>query len=151
MKSNLFALVAVAVLGAVLLQAAGLGYENQAYSPTERVVNESITVDYSQPIAVNVDASRYRDNEVLYNKSTTRLNEGIDYTWNTTSGEVSWSNTSRTTDLSTAYITYTPLNHSDSTQDTKGLLASFSPILGLLTMIAALGVLWGLIKTGGGF
>lgn len=86
---------------------ATVSYQDNARDHT--VTNESLTVDYTTASEVAPDGTpfHYQANETVWNASGGRLEESVDYTWNTSSGAVTWLNTSATTGGAAATITYT--------------------------------------------
>jgi len=112
----------VAVIGLFLLLLVGA---NAAYSDSgaqSTVENESITVDYSQSVAVDEDADEYGDDPTVRNSNGTILTAGTDYEWDATNGSVTWYNTSETTDGETAAITYETTDRSEATKASKNIL-----------------------------
>lgn len=102
---NLWTIIVV-ILGVFLLLGAGLnvGYEQAEEAYT--VENESILIDYSQEVSVNTtDVNGYNETVDIYYNST-ELADGTDYEWYEDRGNVSWYNTTSTTERETAMITY---------------------------------------------
>lgn len=114
----------ILILGLGLLFAGGanIGYETAVddYS----VTNESITVDYSDPVQVAETGVAYTHNDTVtvYNSSDALLVPGTDYDWNATSAAVTWYDTANTTDGETASITYDYTAPPDSNQAMFGVV-----------------------------
>jgi hypothetical protein len=120
---GLFTILIVFVgLGILFAGGVNVGYE-QSWPETE-VTNESITVDYSAPVAVQSqpDPVRYNDTVTIENATGDVLTAGTDYAWNETSGEVTWFDTNATTDGETAYIDYQYYTPTESQAAGGGLM-----------------------------
>ena len=70
------------------------------------VVNESVTVDYSTAQSVDESGLQYEDSVTVHNASGDVLDAGTDYEWNETTGDVTFLNSSATTDGESAAISY---------------------------------------------
>lgn len=118
-----FALVLVGVLG--IAWAVGAQYSD-APETTETVSNESVTADFSNDTGVGPDfAISYFDNETITNSNGTTLTEGSDYTWNSSTGTISWINSSSVSDGESMTIDYA---YTAKTSESR----RFKTILGLL-------------------
>lgn len=94
-----FALVAGAA-------AVSTGYRAQKADFT--VSNESLTVTYDHPVAVDPPetADTFYDDETVRNDSDAQLEAGADYRWNRTTGNVTFLNTTATAAGEAASISY---------------------------------------------
>lgn len=105
--SGAFVIALLLLVGIGVAWSAGAAYQD---TPEEvhTTENETIVVDYQNKTAVDAPdyALTFYDNESVYNSSGAELVEGTDYTWNTSTGEVTWKNTSSTSDGENATITY---------------------------------------------
>ncbi len=152
MKGNLWTVVVVALFLAILLPAVNLGYQDTTKTATANT--EAVTVDYSENTTVdNADtATSFYDNETIQTDGgNTTLEDGIDYEWNTTTGEIQWLNTTATTDGDTATITYTYQYHGQTTSNIAALLQPWGTILGVFLFVTVLGYFVNAALGGGGF
>lgn len=150
MKGTLWSMAVVAVFLAVVLPAANIGYYNA--TSTSTVFNESGTVDYSQPVAVNnTDLTvRYLNNETVYDKNGQELIEGTDYDWNTSSGEITFYDTVSTNDGENFTIDYAYETRTDTTTDIAALISPWGAFLGIFFFVVVISALLGMLF-GGGF
>jgi len=145
MKGNLWGVVVVALVLAML------PVLNGAFAESASQVRsiENTTVDYSTNYTVN------REPVVSYGTVTVTANgsqlvNGTDYQFTPENGTINWQNTATTSDGDAATVNYTAVDHSQTQDDTRGIMATLAPWLGLLLTIVALGTLirW---MPGGGF
>lgn len=136
MKGNLWMLVVVVVFVGLFLTAVNAGYED-AGSP--ETVTEDIRVDYSQEVSVAEGTPPYFDNETVENSTGTVLTEGTDYQWDTSTGNVTWFNTSKTTENAFASITYAYQSRGQATETSNNILSVFAPFFGFLIGLTAIG------------
>jgi hypothetical protein len=120
------------VIGAL---AAGAAFNGSTHVFVE---SDNVTVNYSTPQAVDTDqpAETFHDNETVSNQSGSTLTEGTDYDWNTSTGEVTFYNTSATSEGNTATVDFAYDGHSDRATSNRDVLS-------LLYRIGALGLLVG--------
>lgn len=113
------------------------------YAGTPYEYTEELSVDYSSSTAVSETATRegYGRNVTIVVDGTT-LERGVDYEWNATSGEVTWSNASATTDGETATITYRAYQRTPQTQAAWTTLAPLTTLFGLFGLVSAVRALW---------
>jgi hypothetical protein len=104
MSNDLFGVIALIIILGVGAVAFAPAYVDGA--DRQSVTNESITVDYATPQSVSESGLEYDDTVTVYNSSGAQLDAGTDYEWNATSGNVTFQNTSATTDGETASISY---------------------------------------------
>jgi len=98
--------VLVLIVALVFLVPAVSGAYTDTTSTQERI-NESVTIQYDEPIPVDGRGVSYYDNETVKDDGGNILTEGTDYTWNTDTGELTWLNTTATTEGQVGTITYT--------------------------------------------
>jgi hypothetical protein len=137
--SKFGALVLILVLG--FLVAAGGAALAEGAEPNE-YINESVTVDYSNDSTVDETGVEYRNQVTVYAEDGTELERGTDYEWDVAVGNVSWFNTSATTEGETASITYT-VEQIRSTSDKLAQIAGILvlPLALLVTLLLGAGPL----------
>lgn len=145
MKGNIWQVAVVALACALALPALNVAQTNATVQGAE---NESVTVDYTNNSTVSADAVSFNETVTITSEGTT-LTDGTDYEWYHETGTVEWYNTSSTTEGDTAWVDYTYQYRTQETEDVSGMLASVSPVLGLLLLITGLGALL-VISWGGG-
>jgi hypothetical protein len=146
MKGNLWMVVVVVVfVGFFLTMGVNLGFEQATKQDT--VTNETLTVDYDNEVSVSTSAVTYFDNETVRNESYYELTEGTDYDWNTSTGNVTFYNTSETSGGEPAHVTYTYEKRDQAAADSSQVLSIFGPLFGLFIALAAIGAT---LKTLGG-
>jgi hypothetical protein len=114
------------------------------YAGTPFEHTETTTVDYSDSYGVQqnaTDAERYGESVTVVVDGA-ELNDSA-YEWDATSGTVSWSNTSATTDGDPASITYHAYQRTAETQLAWTIVAPFMAFFGLFAFVTAVRVLWG--------
>jgi hypothetical protein len=147
MRGALFIVGFVAILLGLVLPAANIGYAGaQTLQP---VTGESVTVDYDSPVAVDQEAGTYSDSVTVRNATGSELAAGTDYTWDASAGELSFSNTSNTTDGESANIDYSYEGHSQTDKNIDGVLSNVGGWIGLLLLLVAVATLVAML--GGGF
>lgn len=118
----LFAIVLVAVLG--IAWAVGAQYEATPET-TETVNAEAVVADVGNWTAVDAPdyARSFEDNETITNSSGTTLQEGSDYEWNTSTGEIYWYNTDRVDDGEEMSVDYAYSAKTEKARTAKKILA----------------------------
>lgn len=104
MSNDLFGVIALIIILGVGAVAFAPAYVDGA--DRQSVTNESITVDYTSPQSVSESGLEYDDTVAVYNSSGAQLDAGADYEWDATAGNVTFQNTSTTSDGETATVTY---------------------------------------------
>lgn len=104
MSNDLFGVIALLIILGVGAVAFAPAYVDGA--DRQSVTNESITVDYTDQQPVAESGVTYDQTVTVYNSSGAELAAGTDYAWNATAGNVTFSNTSATSDGATATISY---------------------------------------------
>lgn len=125
--ATIWTVLVVVVVLAMFLPAAEGAFD--ASAETRAVTNESITVDYANETPVDAPAATvgFSDHVTIHNSSDAQLvGNGTDYDWNATTGNVSWINTTNTTDGETAAISYEYDIRPEQTRIAAALLRPFS-------------------------
>lgn len=130
--------VLIVTLGVFMLFVGGMnaGYENSLEEyPIE---NESATIDYSTEYSVTNSniAEGFNETVTIYANNTT-LESSSDYDWNSTSGNVTWYNTTTTTENETAYINYIYYDHPEETTFGYNVMYIASVGIALLVLFVA--------------
>lgn len=128
--------VAIVFIGlALLVPMVNVGYESTAQTAT--TVNESVTVNYTSPSAVDPPdyALSLEPNATVYNSTGSELTNGTDYTWHPNNGTVVWANTSATTSGETAAVTYDYRAPPRDARNARQVLHAMEPVLGLLVLV----------------
>ena len=147
MKGNLWMIVVVVVfVGFFLTMSVNLGFE-QATTP-ESTENETTTVEYGTGVSLtSANAVEYYDNETIRNDSFYELREGTDYEFNTTTGNVTFYNTTHTSEGEAVFASYTYEARDTAAKNSSQVLGIFAPLFGLFIALAAVGAT---LKTIGG-
>lgn len=148
MKGTIWGIAVLAIVLGLLLPAANAGFEN-AQAPRD-VEGESIIVDYDSPSRVDVDADAFGET-VNITADGDVLTAGTSYTWDASTGEVTWLSSNETTDGETAYIDYSFTGGNQAGNDSNTVLTGVGSVLGLLMFLVAIGALISLLGSGGGF
>lgn len=114
------------------------------YAGTPFEYEESLTVDYNNASSVSENATLegYGDDPTVVNSSGTTLVEGTDYDWNTSSGEVTWYNTTNTTDGESADIDYRAYQYTGETAMSWTIIAPLMSLFGLFGFAVSVRALW---------
>lgn len=107
----------VLLLGVFMLGVGGMqaGYDNATES--FEITGEAATVDYDQETSLSKSGEAESFNEsITVTVDGSELAEGTDYEWHPSRGNVSWINTSATTEGDSASIDYEYTDHPEATQ-----------------------------------
>jgi len=118
----LFAVILVAVLG--IAWAVGAQYQ-QAPETTTNVTDEDVVADVGNWTAVDAPehARSFGDDEVITNSSGTQLDEGSDYDWNASTGEIYWYDTSSVSDGETMQADYSYTSKTEEARTARQVLS----------------------------
>jgi len=116
------------------------------YAGTPLNYEDTATVDYTTDYGVSQNATveGYSENVTIVVDGTT-LEDGTDYTWNSTAGTIDWQNTTATTDGDSASIEYRAYQRTQETATSWMLLAPLMSLFGLFGFIAGVRALWEVI------
>lgn len=130
----------VILLLALAVPALATAYD---YAGTPYGHSETLTVDYSaaSEVSENATTEGYRDTATITVNGTT-LTDGVDYQWNTSSGEVTWFNTTNTSSGDTATIEYQAYQRTAQTEASWAIIAPLMGLFGLFGFVAAVRALW---------
>lgn len=146
-----FAILSLFAVGGVYVFAVA---GQEAPDVDHSVESESATVtldEWNELDESNVPGATYADDEVIRNDSGAVLQEGTDYEWNTSTGEIRpLSGTDATTELTATY-NYTA--RSDASRTGEDVMTTAWPIASIVAIVVAVfllvaalaGVLWGAI------
>jgi hypothetical protein len=144
-----YAGVVVLLIVAVLSTSAAFTGATQVYTETDNV-----TVDYTSehPTVTSQAAASFLDNETVTNETGETLVEGVDYDWNTTTGNVTFNDTSKTSVGETVTVDFAYNGYSDETIASRDVLGLAFRIGAILTLVGAAVVIgkWTSFITGGG-
>lgn len=115
--------VVLAMIGGITW-AAGAEYRD-APEVNNTVTNESVTADPGNTTTVDAPsyALRYQDNETITNSTGTQLQEGTDYEWNTSTGEITWFNTDSVSDGEQMTVDYTYVSKSETSRSIETVIS----------------------------
>lgn len=118
----LFAIVLVGVLG--IAWAVGAQYEATPET-TETVGDETVVADVGNSTAVDAPdyARSFEDNETIINSSGTTLQEGSDYDWDTSTGEIHWIDSSSVSDGEEMSVDYAYSAKTEEARTAQRILA----------------------------
>lgn len=105
--------------------------------------SETTSVNYGSAYTVSENATveGYGDEPTITANDTT-LVRGADFTWNSSAGRVTWSNTSRTSDGDTATIKFRAYQRTGETAAAWTILAPLMGLFGLYGFVASVRALW---------
>lgn len=120
----------------------GLNFAANDNTTVLTVENESLTVNYSDPSAVDPaeEALGFEPNATVFNASGAELANGTDYEWRPSNGTVAWFNTTATTDGESASITYEYTTRTSRTRQLNVIMGIIAEVWPLLILFAGLGV-----------
>jgi hypothetical protein len=148
MKGNLWQVVVIALALALALPLFVNGGFAAAADRSE--VNETATVNFNASYEVsNADAFALNES-ITVTQNSTELSSGVDYTWNQSTGTVSWLDDGAATE-DQATVQYSYRDHSSRTTLVAQLLEANATWIGLLLLIVAMGFLKIFAIGGGGF
>lgn len=147
-ENSLWAFAVVILFLAVLVPS--LHFAANDNTVTETVTNESVTIGFDQPSAVEppTEALGFEPNATVFNSSDTELVNGTDYEWRPSDGTIAWFDTANTTDGETATVTYQFEARTQRTRDINGVMFAFGKALPYLVLIAGVGAVF---RYGGGW
>lgn len=124
------------VLIAIVLLFGGLSVAYTNASTTQTVTDEVVTVNYSNPSVLDTTeyAVNYSDT-ITITADGSKLANGTDYTWNASSGRITWLNSTNTTSGETALADYQYSAPSKNTRERMGVL---QPVVRILPYAALL-------------
>lgn len=142
----------LALFAVTILLGANAAYASPDATVLESVDNERLTVNYS--VDSSVDGAQYArsylDNETIVEADNgNTLEDGVDYEWDTTTGNVTWYDTAETDPGENVTINYTYWRPTDGTRLTAGIMGIFGGLLGVLLLVVGVGAMWN-ISGGGG-
>lgn len=129
--------ILVVFLGLGILFAGGVNTGVDNAVKDYAVVNETMTVNYAQPVPVAEQPAdaQYSDTITVYNAAGAELTNGTDYEWDPGAATVTWFNTTATSDGETALVSYDYQNQPEQ----NGAMAGVFNVGGIaLTLIALL-------------
>jgi len=130
MSNDLFGVVAVVVVLGVAGVALGPAFADSA--DRAAVVNESISVNYQTEQSVSQHSIDYSGTVTVRNASGSELTAGDDYRWDSSVGNVTWLNTTRTSSGESASISYGYAAPSEQQQTRADTLGALSRVVGLV-------------------
>ena len=135
--------ILIVLLGLGILFAGGMNIGYETATDEFTVTNESITVDYTEPVPVDepdVDLVTYNETVNVYNSTDALLESDTDYVWHADNGTVEWIDTNATTDGETATISYDYDAPPESNQAAYGVIQIIS--IGLVFIVFLLVGSW---------
>mgnify|MGYP000318430163 CR=1 FL=1 len=113
------------------------------YAGTPYEYSESVTVDYGNTTEVSEGSTieGYGDNETVATSSKT-LSEGEDYSWDSSTGTITWFDSANTADGESATVTYRAYQRTPQTQAAWTILAPLMSLFGLFGFISASRAVW---------
>lgn len=122
--------VLVVLIGVGLLFAGGLNLAYQESGQQYTVENESHTITYDTQTSVDAPERTFSyNNTVSVTANGSTLTRGTDYEWNSTSGVLTWYNTTATSDGDTALVDYAYEAPTEGTEERRGIIASLAQLL----------------------
>lgn len=134
MSNDLFGAVAVLVIIGVGVVAFTPAFASGADRVT---ASDTVSVDYDNASTVSESGLRYDDEITATNASGTELEAGVDYEWNETDGNITFSNTSATSSGESVDVVY-QYREADDRQQTIGTVIQGLglPLVMLLFLLA---------------
>ncbi|MFB6200863.1 MAG: hypothetical protein ABEI98_02520 [Halorhabdus sp.] len=104
-ETGVFTLALILLFAALSPVMIGGAYDDKQVNYS--VENESVTVDYDNASVLSPEPEAFSfGNATVYNSTGAKLNNGTDYEWRPSVGEIGWFNTSATSDNESASVTY---------------------------------------------
>lgn len=110
------------------------------------VTDEELTVDYDAESSVAESGDFYSEIVEIDNAGTT-LEAGTDYTWNNEIGNVTWIDTTATTEGDTVAINYSAFDIDQEADGIAALVSLFQVPLALLGLLVLGGTVWQGVKS----
>jgi len=129
--SKFGALVLIITIGFIV---AGLPAALAEGAVSNSVGNEPITVDYSNESSVDESGVDYNSSVTITADGTT-LEDGTDYVWDDSTGNVTWNDTAATTDGEQAYISYDVEQITDESNQLARIVSAYTLPLALLVLL----------------
>jgi hypothetical protein len=148
MKGNIWQVAVIALFVSLVMAGPMVAFEGATHDNTQ--FDESVTVDYDQEVSVDNDAVRYNDTAVIRDDANNKLEDGTDYDWNATSGNITFQNTSATSEGDTVFADYQYETRDEHTQNIGSLFASLDVVIGLLLLMFGVGAAYTIAGGGGG-
>jgi len=122
--------VLIVLIGVGLLFAGGMNVAYQHSGTQYTIANETHTVDYTADSSVNTPERTFsHDNTVSVTANGSTLSRGTDYEWNSSTGTLTWLNTTATSEGDTALVDYAYEAPTEGTQERRDILASLAQLL----------------------
>lgn len=122
--------VLLVLIGVALLFAGSLSVAYQQSGQQYTIQNETHTIDYDTQSSVNAPERTFSyNNTVAVTANDTELTRGTDYEWNSSTGNITWLNTTATTEGDTALVDYAYEAPTEGTQERRNILASLAQLL----------------------
>jgi hypothetical protein len=138
----LLSLVGVLALAGTLVASASY---QQTPTHVETVDNETVTQDVGNLTPVTAagerGVTRFYGNETV-RAGGSELTAGTDYTWNTSTGQIAWINSSATTDGAAASISYAYDARPAAAVAMVGPIAAVYDIAGILPLVVVAGAIF---------
>lgn len=134
MSTSTFQILTLLIIVGFVAIGASAAYEEGA--TPERVTDEPVTVDYDVESSVAVDGLSYNESVSIEANGVT-LTAGVDYSWNAETGNVTWFNTTATSDGDSGTIDYTAQTTTDESKGLATIGTIFAVALALLALLAA--------------
>lgn len=133
----------VAVVILLLLLAVPALATAHEYAGTPFEYQESITVDYSSAtnVSENATVEGYGENVTIVVDGT-ELVAGSDYAWDDSDGQVTWYNSSNTTDGDAATIEYVAYQRTAETAAAWTVIGPLMGLFGLFGVLVSVRALW---------
>lgn len=122
--------VLLVLIGVGLLFAGSLNVAYQQSGQQHTVENETHTIDYTAESSVNAPERAFSyNNTVTVAANGSTLSRGTDYEWNSSTGTLTWLNSTATTEGDTALVNYAYEAPTEGTQERRNILASLAQLL----------------------
>lgn len=138
------ALVLIIILGFVVGVLPAALADGAEPTPVE---NEELTVDYENESSVAQDGDFYSETLNIQDQNNDDLEEDVDYIWHPGRGNVTWIDTTATTEGEFVDINYTAFTVTDESRSLSQLVSLFTLPLGLLVALLLGGTAWQAVKS----
>ena len=149
MRGSLWTIAVIVVFLALLVPAMGFAFEGALSQDT--IEDEPVTLSTEENVSVDPpnDAEEFSQDIELVDADGEELTEGVDYVWNSTTGEIETLESNL--DNETVEATYAYEYYAEETTDVMAVLGIIDGWIVALLLFVAMGAMMAWSNFGGGF
>jgi len=143
-----FAVFVFAIVGVFIVIDASYADSERSWDTEENI--SEVAADTTYTASPEHVPSNFGDDEIVTNGSDAQLAEGEDYTWNTSSGELMWLNSSAVENSTNATLEYGYRGHMEAAKDVHTVHVNVTTLLPWFALVFAAFVVLILFAVAGG-